>query len=302
MRLRLHSEQRDALYSEFFARAASVIRNEVVGRIIFNLDDAQSRHLYFRSVIVLLCSTANARGPKCRVADDALLTNPHIRFLLLCGRDTQQLVGHLPGQSIASLFRNGLDERGRIIGAKGKRPVLKNVSREEVQAFLQQVEFVPMIGEERAEAVTRQIGMCAKRNPGPFPHPVKDLPIERIEVQEPQHLTLDKAGYFVIYPDARAGRLVVEHYTNPGVLDCVLEGGSPGAIYTAAIERQFLTRLDHAAYLGKELARAERSLLEGRPFFQDAAPGEVAGAAPQTTCESDSLCGCSPPSHPKGGC
>ena len=28
-----------------------------------------------------------------------VLANPHIRFLLLCGEDTQQAVGHLPGQS-----------------------------------------------------------------------------------------------------------------------------------------------------------------------------------------------------------
>lgn len=47
------------------------------------------------------------------------LANPHIRFLLLCGEDTQQAVGHLPGQSFESLFHNGLDEQGRIIGARG---------------------------------------------------------------------------------------------------------------------------------------------------------------------------------------
>lgn len=64
------------------------------------------------------------------------IANPHIRCLLLCGEDTRQAVGHLPGQSFESLFQNGLDERSRIIGARGRRPVLKNVSREEVDAFL----------------------------------------------------------------------------------------------------------------------------------------------------------------------
>ena len=63
-----------------------------------------------------------------------------------------------------NLFRNGLDEQGRIIGANGKRPVLKNVSREEVQAFMQQVELVPMIGEENPENVSDQIRSCAERN------------------------------------------------------------------------------------------------------------------------------------------
>ena len=50
------------------------------------------------------------------------------RFLVLCGEDTKQLVGHLPGQCLESLHANGLDEKRRIVGAKGKRPFVKNVS------------------------------------------------------------------------------------------------------------------------------------------------------------------------------
>jgi tetrahydromethanopterin S-methyltransferase subunit A len=41
-------------------------------------------------------------------------SNPHIRFLVLCGEDTQQAIGHLPGQSLQSLFENGVDERARM--------------------------------------------------------------------------------------------------------------------------------------------------------------------------------------------
>lgn len=228
------------------------------------------------------------------------LGNPHIRFLLLCGEDTQQAVGHLPGQSFETLFRNGLDERGRIIGAKGKRPVLKNVSREEVQAFVRQVELVAMIGEQSSEAIARQIRTCAERNLGSYPYPFKDTPVERIQAPEPCRLILDKAGYFVVYPEARARRLVVEHYTNQGVLNCVLEGSSTGALYSEAIARELVTRLDHAAYLGRELARAEASLREGTPFIQDAAPGEIAAPLPEIPCSPASACGCSA-SPSKGG-
>jgi len=230
------------------------------------------------------------------------LANPHIRFLLLCGEDTQQAVGHLPGQCFESLFRNGLDERSRITGARGKRPVLKNVSRDEVQAFLQQVELVSMIGEESPDAVAGQIRVCAERNPGVYPYPFKAMSVERIRVQEPKRLTLDKAGYFVVYPDTRVKRLIVEHYTNQGVLNYVLEGTSTGALYSEAIERQLLTRLDHAAYLGRELARAEKSLLDGTPFVQDAAPGELATAAPKTACNTGAACGCSPAPQIEGHC
>lgn len=217
--------------------------------------------------------------------------NPHIRFLLLCGEDTQQVVGHLPGQSLASLFCNGLDEHGRIIGANGKRPLLKNVSRQAVQLFLQQVELVTRLGETDLVTLTNEISAAAQRDPGPFPSSYELPPVERVEVTEPKRLILDEAGYFVIYPDASAQRLVVEHYTNNGVLNCVLEGKSTGALYGEAIERQLATRLDHAAYLGRELARAEQSLRDGTPFVQDAAPGELATARIQAADCSGTSCG-----------
>ncbi len=213
------------------------------------------------------------------------LANPYIRFLVLCGEDTQQAVGHLPGQSLESLFRNGIDERGRIIGARGKRPVLKNVSPEEVQAFVQQVELVPMLGEENPHTVAERIRACSGKNPGANPHPFNSAPTEHVQVTEPKPLVLDKAGYFVVYPDHRAKRLMVEHYTNQGVLTCVLEGSSPGALYGEAIDRRLVTRLDHAAYLGQELARAEGALEAGETFIQDRAPGEVKpGDATHTGC------------------
>lgn len=230
------------------------------------------------------------------------LANPNIRFLLLCGEDTQQAVGHLPGQSFESLFRNGIDERGRIIDAKGKRPVLKNVTSDEVQAFIKQVELVPMIGEENPDTMVGEIRACAGRNPGTYPYPFKDTQVERIQVSEPKRLMLDKAGYFVVYPDTRTKRIIVEHYSNQGVLNCVLEGSSTGALYSETIERGLLTRLDHAAYLGRELGRAEHSLLSGLPFIQDAAPGELSAPATKAACNTDSSCGCSPAPSTKGSC
>lgn len=225
------------------------------------------------------------------------LANPHIRFLLLCGEDTQRAVGHLPGQSLESLVHHGIDERGRIVGARGKRPVLKNVTLAEVQAFRQQVELISMLGEEDVQTLSDAVRAGAARDPGPYPVPFIDTPVVRIEVSEPKRLILDKAGYFVVYPDPRSQRLVLEHYTNQGVLSCVLEGSSVGALYCAAIERGLLTRLDHAAYLGRELARAQRSLMEGTPFVQDAAPGELT-SPPQA---APSECGC-PPAAQSAGC
>jgi tetrahydromethanopterin S-methyltransferase subunit A len=66
--------------------------------------------------------------------------------------------------------------------------------------------------------------------------------------------------------------LSLEHYRNDGLLDVVIEGSTAAELYTPAIDRYLISRLDHAAYLGRELARAEESLHSGEPYIQDAAP------------------------------
>jgi len=225
-----------------------------------------------------------------------VVANPQIRFLVLCGEDTQQAIGHLPGQSLESLFHNGVDERGRIIGARGKRPVLKNVTPEEIAAFLQQVELVSFVGEQDVESLAVHVERLNERNPGEYATPIRPTPIERVQALDPKPLVLDKAGYFVVYPDARTQRLVVEHYTNQGVLNCVLEGKSTGALYGEAIDRALVTRLDHAAYLGRELARAEHSLMSGTRFVQDAAPGEIEKSNGEPSRGVDASCSPAPAS------
>lgn len=203
-----------------------------------------------------------------------VLGNPHLRFLVLCGADTQQAIGHLPGQSLVSLFNDGMDEQGRIRGARGKRPVLKNVRLDQVESFLRQVELVEHIGEEAPHRIHASIDACVARNPGPVTALPVDTGVTTVRATEPQRLMPDAAGFFVVYPDTRRQLLAIEHYTTAGVLDCVIEGRTTAAVYIAAIARQLVSRLDHAAYLGRELARAEQSLKTGEAYVQDRAPGD----------------------------
>jgi tetrahydromethanopterin S-methyltransferase subunit A len=214
-----------------------------------------------------------------------VLANPHIRFLIICGEDTRQAIGHLPGQSLASLFANGIDERGHIRGAPGKRPILQNVTADQVGAFRRQVELVALIGEQQEETILRAVETSQARNPGAFAESVGESTITAVQARDPDRLIPDPAGFFVVYPDARRGCLVVEHYTAAAVLDCIIEGTSPTAIASEAIERGLLTRLDHAAYLGRELTLAERSLKHGERYVQDRAPGQPAAGNPVA-------CGC----------
>ncbi len=221
-----------------------------------------------------------------------VLANPHLRYVIVCGPDSQQAVGHYPGQSLAALAQHGLDERRRIIGAKGRRPILKNLTPEAVAHFREVVEVIDLIGETEAGKVIATAKRCAARNPGAA-RPFDTGPIVApVPGYLPARMVSDPAGYFVVYVDRARGILSLEHYLNDGLLDTVIEGGTAAELYTPAIDRGLISRLDHAAYLGRELARAEESLRSGGPFIQDAAP-EL--AAPLTLT---SVCG--PACHEAG--
>lgn len=82
---------------------------------------------------------------------------------------------------------------------------------------------------------------------------------------------LDKAGYFVIIPSKKDGNILVEHYSYDNKLLRKIESKNSRDIYFTIIENNWVTELSHAAYLGKELARAEISIKKGFKFVQDGA-------------------------------
>jgi len=201
-----------------------------------------------------------------------VLANPHIRYLILCGPDSEQEVGHFPGQSLLALAQNGTDQRGRILGARGRRPVIKNISLDAVTHFRDTVTVVDLIGTSEVAPIVTLVEACAAQNPGPavpFPSTTRLGPLPGYL---PRRLVPDPAGYFVIYADRSRNLLSLEHYRNDGVLDTVIEGQTAAELYSPAIDRGLISRLDHAAYLGRELARAEASLETGETYVQDAAP------------------------------
>jgi dihydropteroate synthase len=103
-------------------------------------------------------------------------------------------------------------------------------------------------------------------------------------------IALDPAGYFLIKIDRDAGELIAEHYgngidarglaTDPDTGE-VISCRSAAPIYRARTAKQLgialtegegphpISRLDHALYLGRELQKAERALVEGGDYIQD---------------------------------
>ncbi len=219
-----------------------------------------------------------------------IVSNPHIRFLILCGEDSRQKIGHLPGQSLASLFQHGVDKNGRIIGAEGRRPALKNIEVGHVDRFRMQVELVPMVSSMNAAEILRAADSCVGRNPGRFPDNGFAAAVPTVQAHPPERLVLDPSGYFVIFPDRSRRRIMLEHYTNDGMLSRVIEGRDIGDIYATAISLGLLSRLDHACYLGKELAKAESALASGSEYRQDKAP-DYRGDATDPKCSGKGCCG-----------
>jgi tetrahydromethanopterin S-methyltransferase subunit A len=217
-----------------------------------------------------------------------ILANPHLRFLIVCGADSEQAVGHRPGQSLLALWRHGVNEPGRIIEAQGRRPFLKNISPEMIAHFRQTVEVLDLIGHSDPGGVISAVRACAARNPGLAASFGAQRVVEPIKGYLPAGMVGDPAGYFVVYVDRHRGILSLEHYDNNGVLDVVIEADQAAGLYIPAIERGLISRLDHAAYLGRELARAEEALRTGSPYIQDAAPEER-----MVLSQSANLCGTS---------
>lgn len=207
------------------------------------------------------------------------ISNPTIRFLILAGPDSQ---GHLSGQTLLALSENGVDQDMRVIGSPGHRPVLANVTFREVAAFRRQVKLVNMIGCEDPESIVAKITElsqegpreCACENCGsqiPSVQAMLGPAVPVVKAEKAGEKKLDKAGYFVIIIQPEKNAIVVEHYSYNNQLLRRIEGNDAGDICWTIIAGGWITEFSHAAYLGRELMRAQLSLELGFKYIQDGA-------------------------------
>ena len=110
-----------------------------------------------------------------------------------------------------------------------------------------------------------------------------------------RHIDLDPNGYFIIYLDREAGLICAKHFTN--VIDdrglaIDPDTGKPipargkverthTTLFTGRTAKELcvrileetqpcpVSRIDHAAYLGREFIRAELALISGQEYVQD---------------------------------
>ena len=93
--------------------------------------------------------------------------------------------------------------------------------------------------------------------------------VERVVAtgEDPMRIKLDKAGYFVVNVTNQS--ILVEHYSYQEKLLRTIEGYDARSIYLTIVRNGWVSKLDHAAYIGKELSKAELSIRYEFDYLQD---------------------------------
>lgn len=103
--------------------------------------------------------------------------------------------------------------------------------------------------------------------------PDKDLKKELDNAIDTSDTTLkwkaDPKGYFTIKPIALREKVFVRYYDSNNTLNHTFAGINTSQIIQSIIKRGLVSRLDHAAYLGKEIEKAIIALNNKLNYIQD---------------------------------
>lgn len=82
---------------------------------------------------------------------------------------------------------------------------------------------------------------------------------------------IDKQGSFRIFIDREKQSIVALHFTLTDLETptLIVKGKTANAVYRKIIDLGLISKLDHAAYLGNELTKAEIALRTGKEYIQD---------------------------------
>jgi Tetrahydromethanopterin S-methyltransferase, subunit A len=215
-----------------------------------------------------------------------LLRRPRIRGLLVCGKDSPRFRS---GQSLLALFRAGLDDDRRIIGADGYVPMLRSLTTREVEEVRDRVQVVDAVGERDLAVLGEQLAALLRRLAGAAPgegragrQPAEEAMPDGVDPRTSDggftrlvpvgrrnriHSALD--GFIVIDIDRGARRIRLRHYGSDLSRQHEVYGHRAESILLGVLEAGLITELSHAGYLGAELAKAESALRLGLDYEQD---------------------------------
>lgn len=94
-----------------------------------------------------------------------IVANPNIRYLVVCGPESP---GHLVGDAMLQLSKNGLDEKRRIIATDAPTPYLFNIPTDFVERFRKQITIIDLVNEGSPEVLRQAVWSCYQEKPTTF--------------------------------------------------------------------------------------------------------------------------------------
>ncbi len=95
------------------------------------------------------------------------------------------------------------------------------------------------------------------------------VPVVVGKYDEIEDWSMDEKGYFLIRVNKEKKIIELAHCKKLGIVDSIFEGKKPQDIYYELHKAGLISRIDHAAYVGKELYKAYLSLHKGIEYVQD---------------------------------
>jgi tetrahydromethanopterin S-methyltransferase subunit A len=189
-----------------------------------------------------------------------MLARPTLRYLVVCGIDYADT-----GRALVALSEEGLAADGTLPGTESRL----DLDAGEVARFREQVTVVDLRGctdPRRVVAAIRALSWPPPDGPRVLV-PEGWSPPAAVPAASPGWEP-DPAGNFLIALEG--GQIVANHATTAGGPTGHRFGGRTAAeVYRAIIAAGLVSQLDHAAYLGAELARAEVALRAQVRYEQD---------------------------------
>lgn len=196
--------------------------------------------------------------------------NPHTPLFIGVSNFTESIDADSIGvnASLASLSSEG---GGSVLLATEKSPKAKGTVRELVTAS-----NMIFLAENRG-SVPKDLGLdllvLKDKRVREQPY-LQDLEADTRVVTARQEGTpevLDEGGLFKIAVDRINGKIAALHLSNPQQKkpNVIIKGENAEKVYSTIEELNLITRLDHAAYLGRELEKAEIALKTGKEYIQD---------------------------------
>jgi len=207
--------------------------------------------------------------------------------------DAEKLIQNIASNlSIQHVIVGGAEEKRQALGAAllalcadngsalGETPaaivrtIKAKVDEDLLSSVRKRIKPLDLLGCEDLDKILSRIAKLAteaKRPNTGFVAPGSDADqgVERVIAARGMsyEATRDKGGEFKIRVGGKA--IIVEHHSAKNGLLRVIEGVTARDICLTLIRNGWVSKLDHAAYLGRELARAELALNQGLTFVQD---------------------------------